>query len=213
MSVSSSLRRPSRLHVMFSTWERSSLCSINQGENNMCVRACEVMLYTDFGRSRASSQMLQNTHSVLVRYSLCVCVCYSQTHEFEILTLTDNLTCSADTQDQLLNHMQHIVKVTNTHTHTHSDYWWRPTRFQVVIPGPLLEAELVGVMGVSRLSLREGSGLQYTEVWVTIRPGEILIYPLHTQAPRTSIILNQHTCYSEYKHAHQLKLMLILKTN
>ncbi|KAF4077234.1 hypothetical protein AMELA_G00205640 [Ameiurus melas] len=115
-----------------------------------------------------------------------------QTHEFEILTLTDNLTCSADTQDQLLNHMQHIVKV--------------------VIPGPLLEAELVGVMGVSRLSLREGSGLQYTEVWAMIRPGEILIYPVHTRTPRTSIILNQYTCYSVCKSENTVEVTAAEKT-
>ncbi|MCJ8741283.1 hypothetical protein PDJAM_G00068800 [Pangasius djambal] len=104
-----------------------------------------------------------------------------QTHEFEILTLTDNLTCSADTQDQLLNHMLHIIRV--------------------VMPGPLLEEELGGVMGVSRLSLREGSGLQHAEVWATIRPGEILIYPSHTHTPPTRILLNLHTrcsvCLSE----------------
>ncbi|XP_058271639.1 arf-GAP with Rho-GAP domain, ANK repeat and PH domain-containing protein 2 isoform X1 [Hemibagrus wyckioides] len=99
-----------------------------------------------------------------------------QTHEFEILTLTDNLTCIADTQEMLLNHMLHIIKV--------------------VMPNPLLEEELDGVMGVSRLSLREGSGLKYAEVWVMIRPGEILIYPLHTHTPRTPITLNQHTRYS-----------------
>ncbi|MCI4387055.1 hypothetical protein PGIGA_G00069670 [Pangasianodon gigas] len=104
-----------------------------------------------------------------------------ETHEFEILTLTDNLTCSADTQDQLLNHMLHIIKV--------------------VMPSPLLEEDLGGVMGVSRLSLREGSGLQHAEVWATIQPGEILIYPSHTYTPPTHILLNQHTrcsvCLSE----------------
>ncbi|XP_060791271.1 arf-GAP with Rho-GAP domain, ANK repeat and PH domain-containing protein 2 isoform X2 [Neoarius graeffei] len=97
-----------------------------------------------------------------------------QTHEFEILTLTDSLICNGDTQELLLNHMLHIIKV--------------------VMPRPLLEEELIGVMGVSRLSLREGSGLQHAEVWAMIRPGEILIYPLHTHTHRIPIIINQHTC-------------------
>ncbi|XP_027024652.2 arf-GAP with Rho-GAP domain, ANK repeat and PH domain-containing protein 1 isoform X1 [Tachysurus fulvidraco] len=96
-----------------------------------------------------------------------------QTHEFEILTLTDSLTCTADTREMLLNHMLHIIKV--------------------VMPNPLLEEELDGVMGVSQLSLREGSGLKHAEVWVMIRAGEIIIYPLHTHTPRTPITLNQHT--------------------
>ncbi|KAK3555562.1 hypothetical protein QTP86_021773, partial [Hemibagrus guttatus] len=54
-----------------------------------------------------------------------------QTHEFEILTLTDSLTCIADTQEMLLNHMLHIIKV--------------------VMPNPLLEEELDGVMGMCLL--------------------------------------------------------------
>ncbi|KAM9450312.1 arf-GAP with Rho-GAP domain, ANK repeat and PH domain-containing protein 1 isoform 1-T2 [Clarias gariepinus] len=95
------------------------------------------------------------------------------THEFEILTLTDVLLCTADTQDMLLNHMMHIVKV--------------------VMPGSLLEEELDGVMGVSRLSLREGRKLEHTDVWAMIRPGEILIYSLHTNTPPTPIILNKYT--------------------
>ncbi|KAF7696609.1 arf-GAP with Rho-GAP domain, ANK repeat and PH domain-containing protein 2 [Silurus meridionalis] len=96
-----------------------------------------------------------------------------ETHEFEILTLTDSLTCTAETQDLLFSHMLHIIKV--------------------VMPRPLLEEELNGVVGVAHSSLREGSGLQHVEVWVSIRPGEISIYPLNTQTPRTTITLNQHT--------------------
>ncbi|CAB1333183.1 unnamed protein product [Coregonus sp. 'balchen'] len=44
--------------------------------------------------------------------------------------------------------------------------------YQVVLPGPIDEEELDGVFAVSRVSLREGGGLQHTEVWAVLR-GEI----------------------------------------
>lgn len=39
-------------------------------------------------------------------------VIYRGTHQFEMFTLTDRLTCSANGPDALLEHMLHIMKVT-----------------------------------------------------------------------------------------------------
>ncbi|KAJ8390589.1 hypothetical protein AAFF_G00101950 [Aldrovandia affinis] len=80
-----------------------------------------------------------------------------ETHEFEMLTLTDQLLCNADTREALLSHLRHILKV--------------------VLPGPVLDEELEGVHAVSRVSMREGGGLQHSEVWVALKCTEILIYP------------------------------------
>ncbi|XP_066501445.1 arf-GAP with Rho-GAP domain, ANK repeat and PH domain-containing protein 1 isoform X2 [Hoplias malabaricus] len=99
-----------------------------------------------------------------------------QHFEFQILTLTDSLTCSADSLESLLQHMKHIIKV--------------------VMPGPLVNEELLEVMAVSQLSLREGNGLQHAEVWASLRPGEMFIYPTLPHTPRSTIALNPHTHYS-----------------
>ncbi|XP_072517548.1 arf-GAP with Rho-GAP domain, ANK repeat and PH domain-containing protein 1 isoform X2 [Salminus brasiliensis] len=115
-----------------------------------------------------------------------------QTHEFEVLTLTDSLSCSADAQDSLLSHMLHIMRV--------------------VMPGPLMDEELEEVMAVSRVSLREGRGLQHAEVWVSLRPGEMLIYPTLPHTPRSVIPLNQHTHYSLHSSENTIELTAAEKT-
>ncbi|XP_035383109.1 arf-GAP with Rho-GAP domain, ANK repeat and PH domain-containing protein 1 isoform X2 [Electrophorus electricus] len=98
------------------------------------------------------------------------------THEFEVLTLTDSLKCSADARDSLLSHMLHIIRV--------------------VLPGPLTDEELEGVLAVSRVSLLEGAGLQHVEVWALLRPGQLLICPLLPHALRRAVTLSQNTHYN-----------------
>ncbi|XP_045064145.1 arf-GAP with Rho-GAP domain, ANK repeat and PH domain-containing protein 1 isoform X2 [Coregonus clupeaformis] len=97
------------------------------------------------------------------------------THEFEMVTLTDQLVCSADTKEDLLNHLLHILRV--------------------VLPGPIDEEELDGVFAVSRVSLREGGGLQHTEVWAVLRGGQVLVYPTDQQRHRERLTLNLETQY------------------
>ncbi|KAJ8276405.1 hypothetical protein COCON_G00081570 [Conger conger] len=83
--------------------------------------------------------------------------CTGETHEFEMLTLTDQLVCQADNRQTLMSHLTHILKV--------------------VLPGPVLDEELEGVFTVSRVAMREGGDLQHTEVWVALKHNEMLIYP------------------------------------
>ncbi|KAG9266167.1 arf-GAP with Rho-GAP domain, ANK repeat and PH domain-containing protein 1-like isoform X1 [Astyanax mexicanus] len=109
-----------------------------------------------------------------------------QTHEFEALTLMDSLCCTADAQDSLLSHMLHIIRV--------------------VMPGPLLDEELDGVLAVSRLFLREGGGLQHAEVWATLRPGEMLIYPTLPNTPCSVIPLKKNTHYSLHSQENTIEL-------
>ncbi|CDQ87862.1 unnamed protein product [Oncorhynchus mykiss] len=97
------------------------------------------------------------------------------THEFEMVTLTDALVCNADTEEDLLNHLLHILRV--------------------VLPGPIDEEELDGVFAVSRVSLREGGGLQHTEVWAVLRGGQVLVYPTDQQRHRERLTLNPETQY------------------
>nr|XP_046172654.1 arf-GAP with Rho-GAP domain, ANK repeat and PH domain-containing protein 1-like isoform X2 [Oncorhynchus gorbuscha] len=97
------------------------------------------------------------------------------THEFEMVTLTDELVCNADTEEGLLNHLLHILRV--------------------VLPEPIDEEELDGVFAVSRVSLREGGGLQHTEVWAVLRGGQVLVYPTDQQRHRERLTLNPETQY------------------
>ncbi|XP_013985054.2 arf-GAP with Rho-GAP domain, ANK repeat and PH domain-containing protein 1 isoform X1 [Salmo salar] len=97
------------------------------------------------------------------------------THEFEMVTLTDQLVCNADTEEDLLNHLLHILRV--------------------VLPEPIDEEELDGVFAVSRVSLREGGGLQHTEVWAVLRGGQVLVYPTDQQRHRERLTLNPETQY------------------
>ncbi|KAI4882270.1 hypothetical protein NFI96_027223 [Prochilodus magdalenae] len=115
-----------------------------------------------------------------------------ETHEFEMMTLTDSLSCNADGQDSLLTHMLHIIRV--------------------VMPGPLVDEELEGVMAVSRLSLREGKGLQHAEVWASLRPGEMLIYPTLPHTPRSVIPLNPHMHYRLHSVENTIQLTAAEKT-
>ncbi|KAI1903107.1 hypothetical protein AGOR_G00023800 [Albula goreensis] len=82
---------------------------------------------------------------------------FGKTHKFEMLTLMDQLVCDADTREALLSHLTHILRV--------------------VLPGRVLDEELQGVLAVSRVSMREGGGLQHSEVWVALKCNEMLIYP------------------------------------
>ncbi|XP_050949059.1 arf-GAP with Rho-GAP domain, ANK repeat and PH domain-containing protein 1 isoform X3 [Labeo rohita] len=94
-----------------------------------------------------------------------------QTHEFEVLSLTDRLICRADGRDALLNHMLHIMKI--------------------VLAGAVVDEDLLGVCAVSRVSIREGAALQCAEVWCTLQDGEMSIHS--TQGSTDTVILDSQT--------------------
>ncbi|XP_048839449.1 arf-GAP with Rho-GAP domain, ANK repeat and PH domain-containing protein 1 isoform X2 [Brienomyrus brachyistius] len=81
------------------------------------------------------------------------------TNEFEVLTLTDKLLCSADTRQDLLLHLMHILKV--------------------ILPGTFSNEDLQGVQAVSRVLLRDGASPQHSEAWVALRHDEVLVF--HTE--------------------------------
>lgn len=41
-----------------------------------------------------------------------MCVCLRAAHQFEMVTLSEQLICAADDDEVLLSHMTHILKVT-----------------------------------------------------------------------------------------------------
>ncbi|XP_062846204.1 arf-GAP with Rho-GAP domain, ANK repeat and PH domain-containing protein 1 [Trichomycterus rosablanca] len=99
-----------------------------------------------------------------------------ETHEFEILTLSNTLICNTDTQQSLQTHLLHVIKV--------------------LVPGQPDERDLEGAMAISQVYLREGRGLQHAEVWALIRPGEVFIFPSQPNSPRSTVTLNQQTQYN-----------------
>ncbi|XP_073680055.1 arf-GAP with Rho-GAP domain, ANK repeat and PH domain-containing protein 1 [Garra rufa] len=100
-----------------------------------------------------------------------------QTHEFEVLSLTDRLTCRADGRDALLSHMLHIMKI--------------------VLAGAVVDEDLLGVCAVSRASIREGAALQCAEVWCTLQDGEMSIHT--TQGSTDTVTLDSRTrCHLQH---------------
>ena len=47
----------------------------------------------------------------------------------------------------------------------------------MVLPTSVEDAEVTGLFAASRVSVLEGHGLQHTEAWVALRPGEVLVFP------------------------------------
>ncbi|KAJ8266950.1 hypothetical protein GJAV_G00136530 [Gymnothorax javanicus] len=99
-------------------------------------------------------------------------LCSGDTHKFEMLTLTDQLVCQADTRQALLTHLLHILKV--------------------VLPEPPSDEELEGMFTVSRVAMREGGDLQHTEVWAALKNNEILFFPTGGQK-KDKLLLTQST--------------------
>uniref|UniRef100_A0A8C1DMU1 Arf-GAP with Rho-GAP domain, ANK repeat and PH domain-containing protein 1-like n=1 Tax=Cyprinus carpio carpio TaxID=630221 RepID=A0A8C1DMU1_CYPCA len=100
-----------------------------------------------------------------------------QTHEFEVLSLTDRLICRADERDALLSHMLHIMKI--------------------VLAGAVVEEDLLGVCAVSRASIREGAVLQCAEVWCTLQDGEMSIHTKHGSTD-TVTLDSQTRCHLQH---------------
>lgn len=98
-----------------------------------------------------------------------------ETHQFEVSTLTDRLTCSADERNALLSHMTHIMKV--------------------VLADTVKQDDLLGVFAVSKLSIREGAALQFAEVWCSLQEGEMSIHTLQLRSRETLILNAQTRCY------------------
>ncbi|XP_067085348.1 arf-GAP with Rho-GAP domain, ANK repeat and PH domain-containing protein 1 isoform X2 [Osmerus mordax] len=98
-------------------------------------------------------------------------------HEFEIVTLTDKLLCSADIRETLVAHLTHILKV--------------------VLPGPVEEADLGGLKAVARVSLREeGGDRHHNEVWVGLQRGGVILYCSDAQRHRERLALTSHMRYN-----------------
>ncbi|XP_047463937.1 arf-GAP with Rho-GAP domain, ANK repeat and PH domain-containing protein 1 isoform X2 [Mugil cephalus] len=97
-------------------------------------------------------------------------------HQFEIVTLTDQLICNADDKEAVLNHLVHILKV--------------------VLPGGVSYAEVGGASAVSKVCVVEvGGATSQSDAWLLLWEGGVSIYPVHRhtmQALRIELSMLSH---------------------
>ncbi|XP_076026611.1 arf-GAP with Rho-GAP domain, ANK repeat and PH domain-containing protein 1 [Genypterus blacodes] len=84
-------------------------------------------------------------------------------HDFEVVTLTDQLICATDTKVALLSHLEHILKV--------------------ILPVGVSEAEVGGASAVSKVCIVEvGGAMKHTEAWLVLWEGGVSVYSASTHS-------------------------------
>lgn len=87
-------------------------------------------------------------------------------HQFEIVSLDEQLVCDADSEDDLLTHLVHILKV--------------------ILPGGVSYAEVGGATAVSKACVvEEGGASQHTDAWLLLWEGGVSIHPTIRHAQPT----------------------------
>lgn len=80
-------------------------------------------------------------------------------HEFELVTLSDQLICAADHQEALLTHLVHILKV--------------------ILPGGVSYAEVGGALAVSKVCVVEvGGASSQSEAWLLLWEDGVSVHPV-----------------------------------
>ncbi|XP_035530711.1 arf-GAP with Rho-GAP domain, ANK repeat and PH domain-containing protein 2-like, partial [Morone saxatilis] len=81
-------------------------------------------------------------------------------HEFEMMTLSDQLICAADNQDELLSHLVYILKV--------------------ILPGGVSYAEVGAASAVSKVCLvEEGGASSHSDAWLLLWEDGVSVHPVH----------------------------------
>ncbi|KAM8834895.1 arf-GAP with Rho-GAP domain, ANK repeat and PH domain-containing protein 1 isoform 1-T1 [Synchiropus picturatus] len=99
-----------------------------------------------------------------LREVLSVFVKHEGGHQFEIISLEEQLVCATNSEDDLLTHLVHILKV--------------------ILPGGVSYAEVGGATAVSKACVLElGGAYQHTDAWLLLWEGGVSIHPTvrHTQ--------------------------------
>ncbi|XP_045896923.1 arf-GAP with Rho-GAP domain, ANK repeat and PH domain-containing protein 1 isoform X2 [Micropterus dolomieu] len=87
-------------------------------------------------------------------------------HEFEMVTLSDQLACAADNNEALLDHLVHILKV--------------------ILPPGVSYAEVCGASAVSKVCVVEvGGASTQSDSWLLLWEDGISVYPVHRQTRQT----------------------------
>ncbi|XP_028276561.1 arf-GAP with Rho-GAP domain, ANK repeat and PH domain-containing protein 1 isoform X2 [Parambassis ranga] len=84
-------------------------------------------------------------------------------HQFEMVTLSDQLICNTDDKEALLTHLVHILKV--------------------ILPGGVSYAEVGGASAVSRVCLIEVDGAtSHSDAWLLLWEDGVSVHPVHRQS-------------------------------
>lgn len=107
-------------------------------------------------------------------------------HQFEIVTLTDQLICAADSREGLSDHLVHILKV--------------------ILPGGVSYAEVGGASAVSKVCIVElGSASNHPEAWLLLWEDGVSIHPVHRESHESLTIdlgmLSHHGNSLSYEYA------------
>ncbi|XP_070773991.1 arf-GAP with Rho-GAP domain, ANK repeat and PH domain-containing protein 1 isoform X2 [Enoplosus armatus] len=87
-------------------------------------------------------------------------------HEFEMVTLSDQLICAADNEEALLSHLVHILKV--------------------ILPGEVSYAEVGGASAVSKVCVVEvGGASSHSDVWLLLWVDRVSVHPVHRHTQQT----------------------------
>lgn len=83
-----------------------------------------------------------------------------ETHQFEMVTLNDQLICAADDKEALTIHLLHILKV--------------------ILPGGVSYAEVGGASAVSKVCVVDGGGASsHPEAWLLLWEDGVSVHPVH----------------------------------
>ncbi|XP_044078447.1 arf-GAP with Rho-GAP domain, ANK repeat and PH domain-containing protein 1 [Siniperca chuatsi] len=87
-------------------------------------------------------------------------------HEFEMVTLSDQLICAADNKEGLLTHLVHILKV--------------------ILPGGVSYAEVGGASAVSKVFVIEvGGASSYSDAWLLLWEDGVSVHPIQRHTEQT----------------------------
>ncbi|XP_059207922.1 arf-GAP with Rho-GAP domain, ANK repeat and PH domain-containing protein 1 [Centropristis striata] len=95
-------------------------------------------------------------------------------HQFEMVTLNDQLICAADNEDGLLTHLHHILKV--------------------ILPGGVSYAEVGGASAVSKV-VEMGGASSHSDAWLLLWEDGVSVHPInrHTEPLRIDLsTLSRH---------------------
>ncbi|XP_069395470.1 arf-GAP with Rho-GAP domain, ANK repeat and PH domain-containing protein 1 isoform X2 [Paralichthys olivaceus] len=101
-----------------------------------------------------------------LREVLSVFIKYGEAHEFEMVTLSDQLICAADDHDALMTHLVHILKV--------------------ILPGGVSYAEVGGASAVSKVCVVEvGGASSQSDAWLLLCEDTVSVHPVHRHSQQT----------------------------
>ncbi|XP_029304199.1 arf-GAP with Rho-GAP domain, ANK repeat and PH domain-containing protein 1 [Cottoperca gobio] len=101
-----------------------------------------------------------------LREVLSVFVKDKPAHQFEMVTLNDQLICAADSQEVLQSHLLHILKV--------------------ILPGGVSYAEVGGASAVSRVGTVEvGGASSHSDAWLLLWEDGVSVHPVHRHTQQT----------------------------